>query len=91
MKRMRRLLVPDDHNPDRAPEHLPGRRSERGERRDPPPPFSTARLGVGGVPLFPNTPRRVARRSATRKLAPSGTGPAPWVPKKQGATLPALT
>jgi hypothetical protein len=54
-KRMKRLLGPDYRNPERAPEHRPASRSERGERRDPPPPSSTARLGVGGVPLFPST------------------------------------
>ena len=54
-KRMKRLLGPDYRNPERAPEHRPAPRSERGERRDPAPPSSTARLGVGGVPLFPNT------------------------------------
>jgi len=64
-KRMKRLLGPDYRNPDRAPEH----------RRDPPPPSdeqpemtgglapqpSTARLGYGGVPLFPKHPRRSGR------------------------------
>ena len=61
---MKRLLGPDYRNPERAPEHLPARRSERGERRDPPPPSSTARLGLGGVPLFPNTPEGQDERLA---------------------------
>jgi hypothetical protein len=74
-KRMKRLLGPEYRNPDRAPEH----------RRDPPPPSdkqpemtgvlsrqpSTARLGYGGVPIFPNTPEGQAERLAyyeARKL-----------------------
>jgi hypothetical protein len=74
-KRMKRLLGPDYRNPARAPEH----------RRDPPPPsdkrpeiagvpsrqLSTARLGYGGVPIFPNTPDGHAERLAyyeARKL-----------------------
>jgi hypothetical protein len=65
---MKRLLGPDYRNPDRAPEH----------RRDPPPPSdkqpemisvrsrrpSTARLGYGGVPIFPNTTEGQAERLA---------------------------
>lgn len=54
-KRMKRLLGPDYRNPERPPEHRSASRSERGERRDPPPQSFTARLGLGGVPLFPNT------------------------------------
>ena len=72
---MKRLLGRDYRNPERAPEH----------RSDPPPPSdeqpettgvlsrqpSTARLGYGGVPIFPNTPEGQAERLAyyeARKL-----------------------
>jgi hypothetical protein len=83
---MKRLLGHDYRNPDRAPEHRSAIRIHRGERRDPPPPSdeqpdmtgalhsrqpSTARLGFGGVPIFPNTPEGQAERLAyyeARKL-----------------------
>jgi hypothetical protein len=71
-KRMKRLLGPDYRNPEPAPEH----------RRDPPPPSdkqsemtgvlsrqpSTARLGYGGVPMFPNTPAERLAYYEARKL-----------------------
>lgn len=77
-RRMKRLLGSDYRNPDRAPEH----------RRDPPPPSDkepemsgvlsrrpyTARLGYGGVPIFPTTPEGQAERLApTTRLAGSTT------------------
>ncbi len=55
-KRMKRLLGPDYRNPERAPEHRSASRSERGGApRSASAVLHTARLGLGGVPLFPNT------------------------------------
>jgi hypothetical protein len=59
-KRWKRLLGADYRNPARAPEH---RRATRQQRSDPRPASelprsrqaSSARVGVGGVPIFPNT------------------------------------
>ena len=84
-KRMKRLLGPDYRNPARAPEH----------RRDPPPPSdkqpamtgvpsrppSSARLGYGGVPIFPNTREghyeRLAYYEARKLVADRQSDPAP--------------
>jgi len=71
---MKRLLGRDYRNPDRAPEH------RHREYRDSSPPSvprsrqpSSARLGFGGVPIFPNTPAGRAERLATTRLASSTT------------------
>ena len=71
-KRLKRLLGRNYRNPERAPEH------RHRERRDSSPPSvprsrqpSSARLGFGGVPIFPNTRAGRAERLAyyeARKL-----------------------
>ncbi len=71
---MKRLLGRNYRNPDRAPEH------RHREYRDSSPPSvprsrqpSSARLGFGGVPIFPNTPPVGPSASPTTRLASSTT------------------